>query len=247
MIEAGITEEEIAEQKAAAIQKVDERQYERQIRAGSKLYSDLAKLAKAGGKKWFAAYKTLAVVQATMDGISAAISAWKMGMQMGGLPLAILMTAASVAVTGVQIKEIIGMKYAGGGFTGYAPSGTEADETGERPVGIVHEEELIFQKPLVQKFGGFLSKLRLWMMGESPAPMFALAGGGFGEIVPEMPSTMEYSLGSHDDDSVLDKLDTIADAIKDNQVNLLIEDKSDLVGLYRYILKAKGEYERRGL
>lgn len=247
LIEAGYTEQEIQKQKQLALAQFEDKFHEGRIRAGSKLFGDLAKIAQEGGKKYFAVYKALSLIQTAMDGISAATAAWKFGMQFGGPILAGIMMAASIGVTAVRLKELAKMKYAKGGFTGYAVTGTEVDETGEKPVGIVHEEELVFQRPLVERFGGFLAKLRSWMMGESPGPVFALAGGGFSEILPEMPIGIlpfDYAQG---DSLILDKLAKIEDAIKDNQINIKIEDNSDLVGFYRYYLKAKDEYENRGL
>ena len=247
LLEAGYDQIEINKQKNLALKQLEDKSYEGKIRASSRLFGDLAKIARAGGRKSFEGYKILSMVQATMDGISAAISAWKFGMQFGGPILAGIMTVASIGVTGARIKEMAGMKYAGGGYTGKAAIGTEPDETGQRPVGIVHENELVFQSPLMKKFGGFLVKLRTWMMGESPAPMFALAGGGFGEILPEMPAGTSSFGYAQSDSLLLDKLEKIEDAIKDNQVNINIEDNSDLTGFYKYYLKAKAEYEKRGL
>jgi hypothetical protein len=82
-----------------------------------------ALLAVAGKKSKEAAIaaKALAITQATIDGISAAIKAWNAGMSVGG-PYAPAVAAAyaagSIAFTAAQIAQIATAKFAQGGIVG---------------------------------------------------------------------------------------------------------------------------------
>jgi len=61
-----------------------------------------------------------------------------------GIATATALTALLVGTTMAQIDAISSQKYATGGFTG--SSIMQADETGQRPAGIVHENEFVFDR-----------------------------------------------------------------------------------------------------
>ncbi|WP_373081176.1 tape measure protein [Zhongshania sp.] len=66
-------------------------------------------------KKAFELNKKLNIAQAVIDGIAAAVGAFKVGSQIGGPVLGAAFAAASVATTGAMIKNIKSQQYGGGG------------------------------------------------------------------------------------------------------------------------------------
>ena len=102
------------------------------------------------------AKKAMAITDATINTAVAAAAALKAGPILGPILSGII-----IGLGAVQIALIAKQKYAKGGAVGSAGSGIQADETGEKPAGIVHEGEYVFERPLVEKYGSFLASLIL--------------------------------------------------------------------------------------
>lgn len=78
-------------------------------------FGDLAGLMRTENDKLFKIGQAAALVQAKIEGYSAAVSAWDKGMKIGGPPLAAVFTAASLAKTGALIASIASASPRGGG------------------------------------------------------------------------------------------------------------------------------------
>lgn len=98
--------------------------------AWSGALGDLSSLMSTNSKKLFQIGKAAALAQATIDGWSAATSAWDKGMKIGGPPVASAFTAMSLARTGAMIASIASQDFNGssasGGGGGGAGSGSAA-------------------------------------------------------------------------------------------------------------------------
>ena len=73
-------------------------------------------------------------------------------------PLSFVLAGIMAATTAVQTATIASQKFAKGGFTG---SGTHRDETGHKVAGVVHNDEWVAPKWMVEspKFGGVINQL----------------------------------------------------------------------------------------
>lgn len=100
--------------------------------------------------------KALAITDAIINGARAITSIW--ATWAANPIMAGILTAASAAVTGLQIATISQQKFAEGGFTG---NGTTRDETGYKVAGVVHEGEWVAPKWMVDNpsFKGVISSL----------------------------------------------------------------------------------------
>lgn len=92
--------------------------------------------------------KRNAIYEATIDYARGLIGIWANALGKNpspvGLKVAAVMSAILSGLYAAQRSIIDNTKYAGGGFTGN--SSQSRDETGERPAGIVHEKEFVFNK-----------------------------------------------------------------------------------------------------
>lgn len=115
---------------------IDRRAWNERASAWSGALGDLASLMQSGNKKMFDIGKAAAIAQATIDGWSAATSAWEKGMKIGGPPVAAAFTAFSLVRTGAMIASIASQQFGGGsnatasgGGSGSVPQ-AEAGPTG---------------------------------------------------------------------------------------------------------------------
>ncbi len=118
LMAAGFSEQQIEEQKEAAKQRIRDNYNKRAVQGASKTLGDLAKAAKAFGKKGFAVWKRLAQIQAIVDTYSGATAAYK---SMAGIPyvgpvLGAIAAAAAIAAGLANVAEINKQKFATGGF-----------------------------------------------------------------------------------------------------------------------------------
>lgn len=99
---------------------------EQELKEEGKTQEERSKILREEGKKRFQMMKNIKYASAAVSGVEAQLYAWTKGMEMGGLPTAIAMSAASAAKTAVMLKQIssmsIGDRISGGGGAG-APGG----------------------------------------------------------------------------------------------------------------------------
>lgn len=114
------------------------------------MFGNMAQAAKAFGKEGFAAYKALAIAQATVNTASAAIAAYQsvVGIPYVGPVLAPIAAAAAVAAGAAQIASIAAQKYATGGLITGPGSGT-SDEV---PI-LASNREFIVRNAIVEQPG----------------------------------------------------------------------------------------------
>ncbi len=118
LLAAGISEQQIEEQKEAAKQRIRDNYNKRAVQGSSKALGDIAKAAKAFGKKGFAVWKAMAMAQAMVDTYSSATAAYK---SMAGIPyfgpiLGAIAAAAATAAGLANVAQIEKQKFALGGF-----------------------------------------------------------------------------------------------------------------------------------
>ena len=101
----------------------------------------LEEMRKKEGEKQKALAITQAVIQTSLSVLQALAST--------APPYSYILAAISAAAGAVQIGLISSQTFAKGGYTGDGT--TRADETGERPVGIVHEKEFVFDRHTTAK------------------------------------------------------------------------------------------------
>lgn len=96
------------------------------------------------------------ISNAIINGALAITNIW--GQWAANPVIAGILTGISAATTGVQIATIASQKFAEGGFTG---DGSYKDETGHKVAGIVHNDEWVAPKWMVEspKFGGVINQL----------------------------------------------------------------------------------------
>jgi hypothetical protein len=114
--EGEITDIEATEAEKRA--QIAQREAESRKAAQQQMWGDLASLMSAGSKKAFKIGQIAAISSATINGVEAAVAAWKAGMQAGGPfgpALAATYAAASLAKTGAMISSIKSQSYGGGG------------------------------------------------------------------------------------------------------------------------------------
>lgn len=101
----------------------------------------LEEMRKKEGEK----QKALAIIQAIINtalGVTSALGS-------SAPPASYILAAITAAAGAVQIGLIASQTFAKGGYTG--DGRLQADETGERPVGIVHEKEFVFDRQTTAK------------------------------------------------------------------------------------------------
>lgn len=115
------------------------------------IYADLLSQDEKARKKNAAAIKTFQTAQVVVQGIAEVQKIWAHAADLGpiaGPIIGAIQTAVAVARSAIAIGKINAAKFAWGGFTG---SGFGApDSTGHRPVGVVHENEWVGPKWMIQ-------------------------------------------------------------------------------------------------
>ena len=121
------------------------------------------------------------------------------------------------ALGAIQMGIIASQKFAKGGYTGRAGT-VKRDETGEKPVGIVHEEEFVFSKKATRGNVGLLYTLHDILSGKtshsvSLRPKTHFAEGGYtGKSPMEIP---DIALRV---DGVEKRLDKLIDVTQENRI-----------------------------
>ncbi|MCA1337355.1 hypothetical protein [Pseudooceanicola marinus] len=125
-------ERRAAEEHTEALASLDRKLRDQKLAAYSGMFGDLATLMNTENKKMFQVGKVAAIAQATLEGYSAAVTAWDKGMRVGGPPVAAAFSAASILKTGALISQIQSTQLggAGGGGSGGAASGAAAQPSG---------------------------------------------------------------------------------------------------------------------
>lgn len=115
------------------------------------IFADLLAKDEAARKKNAEAIKAFQSAQVVVQGIAEVQKIWAGAAELGpiaGPIIGAIQTAVAVARSAVAISKIQNAKFAGGGFTGFGWG--SPDETGHRPVGIVHEKEWVGPAWMVQ-------------------------------------------------------------------------------------------------
>ena len=152
------------EQQMAQEQRAFEAQQQQQrFAAFSGFFGNLATAASAGGKKMFAIAKVLNIAQATIDGIAAAVGAYKVGASIGGPPLGAAFAAAATAATGAMIAQIVsadigaaskGARATNTGGGGLQPEVTAQPAARARDVTLVLQGEVFGRETLLSLIDG---------------------------------------------------------------------------------------------
>lgn len=122
-----------------AMAQIDRDSFQQKADAWSGALGDLASLMQSGNKKLFNIGKAAAIAQATVDGWSAAVTAWDKGMKVGGPPVAAAFAAFSVLRTGVMIANIASQQFGGGASGGMAGGGGGAPQVQDQgPTGVTN-------------------------------------------------------------------------------------------------------------
>jgi hypothetical protein len=155
-------------------------------------------------KKQAETQKAIAISQAVVNGALGVTGI--LGGQISGNPVvdAVLkaaLIAALVATTATEIAVISSQKFAKGGFTG---QGTTRDETGHKVAGVVHDNEYVVPKSILQTSKGstLVSELESMRIGKIPK----FATGGFTSPIMTAPVLANNQSDSNN------KLDTFIDA-----------------------------------
>lgn len=118
--------------------------------------------------------KKIAIKQALIDAAASIIAGFKNGLVLG------LVNAALVgALTGIQIKKIKETTFAEGGFTGKGLATQRPDSTGHKPVGVVHANEYVVPKKVLQTREGSALVGRLEAMRKARIPVSKYSDRGF--------------------------------------------------------------------
>lgn len=105
---------------------IDQKARDNKLSAYKGALGDLSGLMQTENKKLFKVGQVAAVAQATIDGLQAAVTAHKKGMEIGGPVTAGLFAAASLAKTGAMISQIKSATPSGGGSSVGAASAASA-------------------------------------------------------------------------------------------------------------------------
>lgn len=115
------------------------------------IYADLLSQDEKARKKNAAAIKTFQTAQVIVQGISEVQKIWAHAADLGpiaGPVIGAIQTAVAVARSAIAIGKINAAKFFFGGFTGLGRG--PADETGARPVGVVHEREWVGPRWMIE-------------------------------------------------------------------------------------------------
>lgn len=151
---------------------------------------DLLSQDEAARKKNASAIKAFEIGKVTIDGIKEVQGYFAGYASLGpiGQGIAIAQSAFAAVRTGLAIKKITSQKFAGGGFTG---SGFGyPDDTGRKPVGIVHQDEYVAPTHQIERYPSLFSFL-------DQDRMKKYATGGFTSIdtTPRNISDVEIGQG----------------------------------------------------
>src|SRR5690606_18911282 len=94
---------------------IEQAALQERLAAWSGALGDLSALMGSENKKMFAIGKAAAMAQAIVDGWSAATSAYKKGVEIGGPPVGAAFAAMSIARTGAMLAQIRATQIGGGG------------------------------------------------------------------------------------------------------------------------------------
>lgn len=100
------------------------------VNFASQMFGNIASLMNTENKKQFKLAKALNIAQATMDGITAAVGAFKVGSQIGGPIVGGAFALASAATTAGMINQIASQQYGGGAKTPNVSSATPSTPQG---------------------------------------------------------------------------------------------------------------------
>ena len=149
--------------------------------------ADLLQQAAEQNKKFGAAYKAVAIGEIAVNLAQEIQAIWKNAnanplnalIPGAGVAIAVAQTALATGRAGFAASKVKAQKFATGGFTG---KGTHTDETGHRVAGIVHDNEYVSPKWMVQKYPnlfGAMENIRLR----------GFADGGFTSTTPSIPTS----------------------------------------------------------
>jgi len=85
------------------------------LQVAGQAFGNLATLMQTENKKLFQIGKVAAIAQATVNGIEATISSYKVGSQIGGPAVGAAFAATAAIATGVQLAQLKAASYGGGG------------------------------------------------------------------------------------------------------------------------------------
>ena len=111
------TDLERQEEWAKASKAIDSAKHLEQRNAASQFFGGMADLMSSGVKREFEIGKAAAIAQASIDGVSSAISSFKYGASIGGPVLGGLMAASSAVSTGMLINKLMSSSHNSGSAT----------------------------------------------------------------------------------------------------------------------------------
>lgn len=113
--ELAALEQKIREDHRDKMRAIEQAALQERLAAWSGALGDLSALMGSENKKMFAIGKAAAMAQAIVDGWSAATSAYKKGVEIGGPPVGAAFAAMSIARTGAMLAQIRATQIGGGG------------------------------------------------------------------------------------------------------------------------------------
>ena len=111
---------------------IEEKEQSGRLNGYRNMYGDLASLMQTQSKVLFGIGKAAAIAKAVVEGKSAAVAAFEWGAEIGGLPLAYVAQAASLASTAVMIADIASTQMGGssGGTSGISGASVPSSVSG---------------------------------------------------------------------------------------------------------------------
>ncbi|VDC31426.1 hypothetical protein [Pseudogemmobacter humi] len=143
--ELAALEQQIREDHRTKMRAIDQAAIQERLAAWSRAFGDLSALMISENKKLFSIGKAAAVAQAIVDGWSAATSAYKKGVEIGGPPVGAAFAAMSLARTGAMLAQIRSAQIGGGSAMGGGGAGTGGSATA--PVLPVQRLDIFAQGP----------------------------------------------------------------------------------------------------
>jgi hypothetical protein len=148
--------------KKAAIQQAGF-DYAKELLGGT---ADLLQQAAEQNKKFGAAYKAVAIGEIAVNLAQEIQAIWKNAnanplnalIPGAGIAIGVAQTAIAAGRAGFAVSKVKAQKFAGGGKTGN-PIGLGRDETGHYPVGIVHDNEYVSPKWMVETYPNLFNQM----------------------------------------------------------------------------------------
>jgi hypothetical protein len=176
-------ETEFQDKKAAIQQAAFD--YSKELLGGS---ADLLQQAAEQNKKFGAAYKAVAIGEIAVNLAQEIQAIWKNAnanplnalIPGAGIAIGVAQTAIAAGRAGFAVSKVKEQKFAKGGFTGSGYG--MRDETGHYPVGVVHDNEYVSPKWMVQKYPDLFSNIE-------NVRLRGFADGGFTSTTPNIPSS----------------------------------------------------------